>query len=148
MPKAKKPAKKMGRPSSYNPDFCEMAVEFLRDGYSVTALAGHLKCARSSVFKWAEEHKEFSDALKTGQALAALWWEKRLREVARTGVGSASAAIFGVKNRSRAEWKDRHDITLNDMPAPMQEFLAMGKAGEPGWNTGKDTEDPEPQEDA
>lgn len=102
--------KKSGRPSKYDPKFCDIAVEFLADGYSVTALAGKLKVARSSVFKWATENDEFSDALKTGQALAALWWEDRLRDVAKTGQGNASAAIFGVKNRSNEEWRDKQDI--------------------------------------
>ena len=31
-------------------------------------------------------------------------------QVASTGEGNASAAIFGVKNRSQEEWKDKHDI--------------------------------------
>ena len=96
-----------GRPSKYDPKYCEIAREFMRDGYSVTALAGHIGVARSSIFKWAEENPDFSDALKTGQARAALWWEKTLRNVALTGEGNASAAIFGVKNRSSEDWKDK-----------------------------------------
>jgi hypothetical protein len=31
-------------------------------------------------------------------------------QVAATGQGNASAAIFGVKNRSQEEWKDKHDL--------------------------------------
>ena len=105
-----------GRPTKYDPAFCEVAREFMVDGYSVTALAGHIGVARSTVFKWADEHPEFSDALKTGQASAALWWENTLRQVAITGQGNASAAIFGVKNRSSEEWKDKqeHDLTSSD----------------------------------
>jgi len=105
-----------GRPSKYDKKYCKLAVDFLKDGYSVTALAGKIGVARSTVFKWAEENKEFSDALKTGQALAALWWEETLRDVARSGNGNASAAIFGVKNRSSMEWRDKteHDHTSSD----------------------------------
>ena len=137
-------SKKIGRPSGYKPEFCDIAVEFLKDGYSVTALAGHLHCARSSVFKWAEENEAFSDALKTGQALAALWWENKLREVASTGVGSASAAIFGVKNRSRDEWKEHHNLSIDDMPSPFELFeQAARAAGNPGWNTALTKPDPE-----
>lgn len=101
---------KVGRPSKYDPSFCDVAREFMVEGYSVTALAGHLGVARSTVFKWAEENEEFSDALKSGQAAAALWWEKTLRQVAQTGEGNASAAIFGVKNRSSEEWKDKQEV--------------------------------------
>ena len=99
-----------GRPSKYDPAFCDVAREFMVEGYSVTALAGHIGVARSTVFKWAEENEEFSDALKSGQASAALWWEKALRQVAISGEGNASAAIFGVKNRSSEEWKDKQEV--------------------------------------
>jgi len=108
---------KTGRPSKYDPAFCDVAREFMVDGYSVTALAGHIGVARSSLFKWAEEHPEFSDALKSGQASAALWWEKTLRKVALTGDGNASAAIFGVKNRSSEEWKDKRDSEIEGQDA-------------------------------
>lgn len=100
---------KVGRPSKYDKKYCDEAINFMRDGYSVTAFAGHIGVARSSVYKWAEENPEFSDALKTAQALAALWWERALRQVAVTGEGNASAAIFGVKNRSGEEWRDKQD---------------------------------------
>lgn len=99
-----------GRPTKYKREYCQSAIDFMRDGYSVTAFAGHIGVARSTVFKWAEENLEFSDALKTAQALAALWWEESLRTVARTGEGNATACIFGVKNRSREEWRDRQEV--------------------------------------
>ena len=101
---------KVGRPTSYRQEYCQVAIDYLSEGYSVTALAGHIGVSRSTVFLWAEKHEEFSDSLKTGQALAAEWWENRLRDVALTGNGNATAAIFGVKNRSRAEWRDKHEI--------------------------------------
>lgn len=120
-----KQKRKPGRPSSYKAAYCQTTVEFMSGGYSVTALAGHIGVARSTVFKWAAEHPEFSDALKTGQAAAALWWENALRQVAVSGVGSASAAIFGVKNRSNQDWSDKveHDLRSGDgsmTPQPTQ----------------------------
>lgn len=106
----------VGRPTKYKQEYCQRAIEYLKEGYSVTALAGHFGVARSTVFRWAEENPEFSDALKTGQALAAEWWENALRHVVLTGEGNASAAIFGVKNRSREEWRDKveQDHTSSD----------------------------------
>lgn len=85
----------------------------MKDGYSVTAFAGHIGVARSTVFKWAEEHPAFSDALKTAQAMAAMWWEECLRNNAMTGQGNASAAIFGVKNRSALEWRDKQEQEIS-----------------------------------
>lgn len=99
-----------GRPTKYKPEYCQTAIDYMSEGYSVTAFAGHIGVARSTVFKWAEENPAFSDALKTAQAMAAMWWEDTLRTVAKTGEGNASAAIFGVKNRSNEDWKDKQGL--------------------------------------
>ena len=118
-----------GRPTKYRKEYCYIAIDFLSEGYSVTALAGHLKVARSTVFKWAEDNPEFSDALKTGQALAAEWWERVLRQVALTGDGNASAAIFGVKNRSREEWRDKQELDHTSSDNSMAPLVIVRDAG-------------------
>lgn len=118
-----------GRPTKYRKEYCQIAIDYLSEGYSVTALAGHLKVARSTVFKWAEDNAEFSDALKTGQALAAEWWERVLRQVALTGEGNASAAIFGVKNRSREEWRDKQELDHTSSDNSMSPLVIVRDAG-------------------
>lgn len=105
-----------GRPSSYRPEYCDQVVACLSEGHSVTAFAGRIGVARSTVFKWAEEHQEFSDALKVGQARAVEVWEKALLDVAKNGGGNATAAIFGLKNRAADDWRDKqeHEHTGKD----------------------------------
>ena len=109
-----------GRPTKYDPKYCDAVVEYMKDGYSVTAFAGYIGVARSTVFRWADEHEEFSDALKAGQAMAARWWEDALREVATTGKGNASAAIFGVKNRSSEDYKDKQELDHSSSDGSMR----------------------------
>jgi hypothetical protein len=139
----------VGRPTLYDPKYCQIAIDFLKDGYSVTALAGHIGVARSTVFRWAEENDDFSDALTSGQALAALWWENRLRDIAQNGAdkkGAASVAIFGVKNRSREEWKDHHNLTIDDMPSPFDAFIQLARGDAPDWDVATKP-DPKPEEE-
>lgn len=110
-----------GRPSKYDPAYCDQIIDFLADGYSVTAFAGSIRVARSTVYLWAEEHPEFSDALNIGQAASALWWENRLRDNAEKGEGNATAAIFGLKNRAADDWRDKreHDHNLSEAAPAM-----------------------------
>lgn len=103
----------MARPTKYKKEFCKQAVDFLSQGYSVTALAGHLGVAASTVFLWMEENDEFSESVKEGQAAASAFWEKLLINNAITGEGNATTCIFGVKNRSRAEWRDKTETELS-----------------------------------
>ena len=96
-----------GAPSTYDPAYCDKAVTFLADGYSIAAFAGEIGVARSTVYEWIKTHPAFSDAVKRGQAKAVLWWEKVNRNFAMTGDGNATAIIFGLKNRASDEWRDK-----------------------------------------
>lgn len=95
-----------GRPSGYNPAYCEQVVDFLAQGYSLAAFAGSLRTSRASVYRWVDEHPEFRDAVKDGQAAAVYWWESAGKKLAETGEGNATAIIFGLKNRAADEWRD------------------------------------------
>jgi len=97
----------LGRPSTYDPAYCEQIIDYMSNGYSVTAFAGSIGVARSTVYKWADEHPDFSDALKSAQAKSSIWWEDCLRDIAQGKDGNATAAIFGLKNRSADEWRDK-----------------------------------------
>jgi transposase len=97
----------LGRPSTYDEGYCDKAVAFLAEGYSVAAFAGEIGVAKSTVYEWIDRHPDFSDAVKRGQAKAVLWWEKRNIEFAKTGEGNATSIIFGLKNRASDEWRDK-----------------------------------------
>lgn len=103
----------VGRPSAYKPEYCDRVIEFLSDGYSLTAFAGEIGVARSSIFKWALENDEFSDAVKVGQAKATLWWERANRTLAISGAGNATACVFGLKNRAPDDWRDMKATELS-----------------------------------
>ncbi len=126
----------MGRPTKYNPDYCAQAVIMMADGYSTKAFAGSIGVSLSTVYKWMEEHPEFSESIKAGQAAGAHWWEKTLRQVASTGDGNASAAIFGVKNRSQEEWKDKHDHNLTSEDGTMTPKIIERRVVDPSANGG------------
>lgn len=96
-----------GRPTKYDPAYCDQVREFLKDGYSLAAFAGHIGVALSTVNLWAKDHEEFSVAVKEARALAVLWWENRAREVALGKDGNPTLVIFGLKNRAPDEWRDK-----------------------------------------
>lgn len=99
-----------GRPSKYDPAFVDMVLPFMEQGYSTTALAGHIGVSRSTLYLWMDEYPEFSDAVKEGMAASAIWWENCLRDNAAKGEGNATAAIFGLKNRASDDWRDKREV--------------------------------------
>lgn len=96
----------VGRPSDYDPAYCEQLVAHMETGASVASFAASIDVARSTINKWAEVHPEFSEALSRGKAKCAAWWEKTGRKVAESGDGNASMVIFGLRNMGADDWQD------------------------------------------
>lgn len=95
----------VGRPSKYDPAFCEALIEFMGKGYSLTAFAGEIGVARSTINEWMAEHHEFSEATRVGQA-------KRTRALETTLLAGESGPkvtghIFALKNADPEGWKDK-----------------------------------------
>lgn len=105
-----------GRPSKFSEAYCAEVIDFLGQGHSLTAFAGEIGVAPSTVKKWAKEIEGFSDAVKRGQAKAVGFWERAVIKLATTGEGNATACIFGLKNRAADEWADisRTELTGKD----------------------------------
>ncbi|TVR78979.1 MAG: helix-turn-helix domain-containing protein [Rhodospirillales bacterium] len=102
-PPARKP--KRGRPDAYRPEYAQQLIDFCADGWSLTAAAHHLGVTRRQLYSWAERHDDFAYAMDRARAAACAWYEGRLRE--RTdGQGTPKAAIFGVMNLGRDDWRE------------------------------------------
>jgi hypothetical protein len=99
-----------GRPSKYDPAYCDALVEHMKDGASLTSFAAEIGVARSTINEWIDAHYEFSEAVKKGKAKCAAWWEKVGRTNAKDGGGNATLVIFGLKNMAGEDWRDRQEI--------------------------------------
>src|SRR3954465_1630351 len=108
----------VGRPTKYDRRYCHDIVAFCRHGYSITAFAGHIGVARSTIQEWAGAHEEFSAAVKAPKAAAALWWEERGRTVAERGGGhgSATMVIFNLKNMAPDDYADKRQHEVSGGP--------------------------------
>ena len=57
-----------GRPTLYRPEYCQRAIEFMGQGYSVTALAGHLGVSKNAMYEWIRAHSRLLRRHKQGRA--------------------------------------------------------------------------------
>lgn len=130
-----------GRKTEYKPEYCQVAIDTLKDGHSLTGLAGKLGVTKLTVLNWRKAYPDFNEACSVGTAAAVAWWEEQAREAAQTGKGNAAVIIFGLKNRARDDWRDRIDHThtgANDGPIqqevthsiePSDAYMRMIKGG-------------------
>lgn len=109
----KKEPSKMGAPTKYKPEFCQLAIDMLSEGFSLYAVAAECNVSLQTILNWQDEHQDFFESIKIGKAKSAIWWEKRAQEFSLTGVGNATAIIFGLKNRAKEMWQDKQEIDMN-----------------------------------
>ena len=89
-----------GRPTKYDPIYCDMVEEEMAKGFSLTAFAGIIGVARSIINEWMAENPEFSDAVNRAKAKCLLQWKRKSLKVADNGGsgGQSAIIIFGLKN--------------------------------------------------
>lgn len=94
-----------GRPSKYDPAYCDVVIEKMREGYSKTAVAGFIGICKQTLLNWCDQHKEFFDAVKAGEAMRTMKLEGDLLQ-APDGP-TVTSRIFALKNAAPDEWRDK-----------------------------------------
>lgn len=106
-----------GRPSDYDPKYCDEIIEFMARGLSKEAFAGQIGVAKQTIYNWMDAHKEFLDAVKEAESKCELFWEELGLVGTTEGKNfNATTWIFNMKNRFK--WKDRTDVTSDDEKLP------------------------------
>jgi transposase len=67
----------VGRPSLYDPAYCEQVVELGRLGKSVEQIASNLNLSLRVMYKWRDEHEEFMHAMEDAKQHEQAWWEEQ-----------------------------------------------------------------------
>lgn len=125
-----------GRPTKYKSEYCEQVEKLCKLGATDKEIAEFFEVSEDTIHEWKHVHKEFSESLKAGKALAdaniaerlyqkAMGFEHDSEEikVVSDGQGEGSsivrvpvrkiyppdttAAIFWLKNRQKDKWRDK-----------------------------------------
>lgn len=64
-----------GRPTDYDPAFCEDVIRLGRQGKSIEQIAYRLCVAVSTMYKWRDQYPEFSEALTIAKESEQAYWE-------------------------------------------------------------------------
>jgi len=96
----------VGRPSKYDPVYCQKVIEAGEQGLSLTAFAGMIGVCKATIDTWRAEHPEFLGACKVHQAARTLFLERGMLGEAVTGP-YVNARVFALKNAAPDEWRDK-----------------------------------------
>ena len=112
-----------GRPSKYDPSFCDKVIELGKTGASKVEMACELDICRTTFDNYEKEYPEFLKAVKKAVMYSQVFWEKNGRMATFGAVPNFNATtwIFNMKNRFSEDWKD----------VSKQETQPLGKDGLP-----------------
>jgi len=113
MPKKKiqtSPPKKMGRPTTYKTEYCELLIEHMGKGFSFESFAGIVGTHKEVIYGWAERNVDFSDAKKMGLEVCRVFWEDMGIKGTRGTLRYFQAGSWYANMRNRFAWKDRSEV--------------------------------------
>ena len=65
----------VGRPSKYDPKFCDEVIALGKIGKSVEAIGAILGVGTKTLYNWRDQHEDFLHALDMAKEFELQWWE-------------------------------------------------------------------------
>jgi hypothetical protein len=96
-----------GRPTLYDPAYCERVIEMGKQGKSLVQIAVSLGVVRQTVRNWGDEHPEFLAALTRAREESQAWWEGMGQEGLVMQGFNASLWGKNVSCRFPDDWTDK-----------------------------------------
>ncbi len=101
----------MGRPTKYDPAFCDRVIECGKEGMGKCEMACELGICYNSFETYQAEYPDFLKAVKDAMRHSQAWWEKNGRVATFGGIDgfNATSYIFNMKNRFSDDWRDKQE---------------------------------------
>lgn len=97
---------KIGRPTTFKPEYGDKILELMTSGLSLAASAAEINIDRERVYAWMEKKPEFRHTVKIAQVKRQLFLERRLFSADSGPV--VTSTIFALKNASPEDWREKH----------------------------------------
>jgi hypothetical protein len=121
--------KPLGRPTLYKPEYCQMLIDHMAQGFSFESFAAVTNTTRETLYHWCDSQPDFLHAKKEATMHCMMFWEKlginnvlnieeQYDRFERRSKSLNSAVwIFNMKNRFK--WTDRVEVQGGDPAKPI-----------------------------
>jgi hypothetical protein len=97
----------VGRPSLYDPAYCDDVLRMGGEGYSVVEMAAEIGVHRNTLETlWPEAHPDFMEALGQARQKSQAWWERQGRVNLATQGFQSSLYSRSMAARFPADWRE------------------------------------------
>lgn len=119
---AKKKKNPGGRPTKYKPEYCQMLIDHMSQGFSFESFGGVIMVGKNTMYDWVDKYAKFSNAKDTGDSANRLFWEKMGIAGCLGRISNFNAKMWSMNMKNRFKWfeTDRTTIDIDDYdPIPL-----------------------------
>lgn len=96
-----------GRPTDYDPAFCERVIELGATGASVVEMAHEIGVCRNTLeTNWPAAHPEFLEAFTRARMASQVWWERKGRDNLNAAGFQSSVWSRSMAARFPDDWRE------------------------------------------
>lgn len=99
----------IGRPTKYDPSYCDAVIADGQLGFSLTAFAGGIGVDRSTISEWRKVHPDFDAACKSAMAVRSRFLEGGMME-RDIPAPAMNARKFALVNCAPEDWRSEQTI--------------------------------------
>ncbi len=98
-----------GRPSEYDPAYCDRIVELGKTGASLVEMAFEFGVTKQTLHNWTDAHPEFLDAFTRAKMASQVWWERKGRDGMEKSSQEFQASIWSRSMAARfpEDWTEK-----------------------------------------
>ena len=121
--KKKEDLLKTGRPTAYKPEYCEMLVKHMSEGYSFESFAANVDCTRSTLYEWRDKNPAFSDAFYTGNQKRLKFDEEMLMKTISGKNRNGSARLLEFKLAACHGWRAKTEVINQNVEVSYEDYI-------------------------
>lgn len=102
---------KGGRPTKYDPSYCDLVIEDAEKGFSLSAFCGGIRIDRTTLSEWRRVHPEFDAACRAAKLVRARFLETGIMKEDIPGP-AMNARKFALVNCAEEDWREKQSVEL------------------------------------
>lgn len=100
---------KVGRPTKYKPEMCDMVLPVMQDGGSIEQVALKLDISKPTLYEWIRDYPEFSNAINKGRLASECWWQSKGHKNLENK--DFNAYLYKINMQNRFDWRENKKVS-------------------------------------
>ena len=100
----------IGRPTKYDPKFCQLVIDVGELGGSIAEMAYEVGVCRNTLKTWQKEYPDFLTAMTRAELASQVWWERAGRDGMTADKFNSSVWSRSMAARFPDDWREKQEV--------------------------------------